>query len=153
MLEKNEMVEIRALTAGDHDAWTPLWQGYQTFYKVNIAPEVSAVTWSRLLDESEPMGGALAWQGGLAVGMVHHIRHRSCWTIGDYMYLQDLFVSQETRGTGVGRQLIEYVYRVAQDLKCSRVHWLTHESNTEAMKLYERIAERSGFIQYRHIFK
>src|ERR1700753_3506313 len=88
-------VEIRALSARDHDAWLPLWRGYQAFYKTDIPAEVSKVTWSRLLDPAEPMGGALAWQGGRAVGMVHHIRHRSCWTVGDYVYLQDLFVSPE----------------------------------------------------------
>jgi GNAT superfamily N-acetyltransferase len=84
---------------------------------------------------------------------VHHIRHRSCWTIGDYVYLQDLFVSPEARGTGVGRKLIEYVYEVARTGGCSRVHWLTHETNTDAMLLYDRIAERSGFVQYRRAIK
>jgi GNAT superfamily N-acetyltransferase len=80
---------------------------------------------------------------------VHHIRHRSCWTIGDYVYLQDLFVSPEARGSGVGRKLIEYVYALARAAGCSRVHWLTHETNTDAMLLYDRIADRSGFVQYR----
>ncbi len=32
---------------------------------------------------------------------------------------------------------------------CSRVYWLTHETNATAMRLYDRVAERSGFIQYR----
>jgi hypothetical protein len=32
------------------------------------------------------------------------------------------------------------------------VHWLTHESNTDAMQLYERIADSSGFLQYRKLF-
>ena len=36
-------------------------------------------------------------------------------------------------------------------MSCSRVHWLTHETNTDAMLLYDRIADRSGFIQYRKI--
>jgi hypothetical protein len=30
------------------------------------------------------------------------------------------------------------------------VWWLTHETNEAARALYERIAKRSGFIQYRH---
>jgi hypothetical protein len=83
------------------------------------------------------------------VGLVHHIRHRSCWTIGDYLYLQDLFVSPEARGAGIGRKLIEYVYELGRAEGCARVHWLTHETNTDAMLLYDRIAERSGFVQYR----
>ncbi len=142
-------IRIRPLCEQHHAAWLPLWRGYQSFYKTDIPAEVSAVTWSRLLDAAEPMGGALAWDGASAVGMVHHIRHRSCWTVGDYLYLQDLFVSPDARGGGIGRQLIQYVYDLAGAQGCSRVHWLTHETNTDAMLLYDRIADRSGFVQYR----
>lgn len=145
-------IEIRALTPADHDAWMPLWSGYQAFYKADIAPEVSAVTWARLLDPAEPMEGALAWDGDAAVGLAHTIRHRSCWTIGDYCYLQDLFVREGLRGGGIGRLLIDHAGERARDAGCSRVHWLTHETNTDAMKLYDRVADRSGFIQYRQLF-
>jgi GNAT superfamily N-acetyltransferase len=149
----NNSIQIRAPSEHDHAAWLPLWRGYQSFYKTDIAPEVSAVTWSRLLDPAEPMGAALAWDGPTAVGLVHHIRHRSCWTTGDYLYLQDLFVSPDARGGGIGRKLIEHVYEIARTAGCSRVHWLTHETNTDAMFLYDRIAERSGFLQYRRAIK
>jgi GNAT superfamily N-acetyltransferase len=111
------------------------------------------VTWTRLLDPAEPMGGALAWRDSRAVGLVHFIEHRSCWTTGNYCYLQDLFVAPGLRGEGIGRMLIEYVYEKARAGGCSRVYWLTHETNTSAMQLYERVAERSGFVQYRHLFK
>ncbi len=142
---------IRALSPDDHASWLPLWRGYQSFYKVDIPAEVSEVTWRRLNDPREPMAGALAWSGASAVGLVHHIRHRSCWTAADYCYLQDLFVAPEFRGTGVGRRLIEYVYALAREQGLNRVYWLTHETNTEAMRLYDRIAARSGFVQYRHL--
>ncbi|OJF91973.1 GNAT family N-acetyltransferase [Pararhizobium antarcticum] len=145
-----EITDIRPLEPQDHAAWLPLWRGYQAFYKVDIPASVSQVTWQRLNDPAEPMGGALAWQGQRAVGLVHHIRHRSCWTVGDYCYLQDLFVDETLRGSGVGRRLIGHVYDIAAQNGCDRVHWLTHETNTEAMLLYDRIADRSGFLQYRH---
>ena len=125
--------------------------GYQRFYKTEIAEASSAVTWQRFLDPSEPMHAALAWHNGRAVGLVHFIYHRSCWTVGDYCYLQDLFVSDELRGAGIGRQLIEHVYAQASAAGAARVHWLTHESNSNATQLYERIAERSGFVQYRQL--
>lgn len=140
---------ICQLRPEDYSAWLPLWRGYQSFYEVDIPPEVSALTWTRLLHPHEPVAGALAWKGPAAVGLVHHIRHRSCWTTGDYCYLQDLFVALEFRGLGTGRKLIEYVYAEASRQGCSRVYWLTHETNTTAMRLYDRIAERSGFVQYR----
>ena len=144
-------IEILTLASDQKHLWHPLWRGYQTFYKTDIPAAVSDVTWSRFLDPAEPMGGALAWIDGKAVGLVHHILHRSCWTVGDYCYLQDLYVAEEARGHGVGRKLIEYVYDYAKAKNCSRVHWLTHETNSDAMKLYDAIAMRSGFIQYRHL--
>lgn len=144
-------LQIRPISAADHAAWLPLWQGYQRFYNAELAAPISALTWQRFLEPSEPMFAALAWQGEVAVGLVHGIFHRSCWTSGDYCYLQDLFVNAEVRGAGVGRQLIEYVYAHAQACGANRVHWLTQEDNAQARLLYERIAERSGFIQYRHL--
>ena len=145
-------VEIRPLTAADEAAWLPLWQGYQRFYMTEIPAEVSAVTWQRLLDAGEPMHGALAWHEGKAIGLVHYLYHRSTWTVGDYCYLQDLFIDKAVRSGGVGRRLIEHVYAEARAADCARVYWLTHESNSRAMLLYERIAERSGFVQYRKVF-
>lgn len=97
------------------------------------------------------MFAALAWRDGEAVGLVHWIYHRSCWTTGDYCYLQDLFVQPSARGAGVARALIEYVYAEAESHDAARVYWLTHESNTTAQILYDRIAVRTGFIQYRHV--
>ena len=37
-------------------------------------------------------------------------------------------------------------------MDCSRVWWLTHETNADAMKLYDKVADRSGFVQYRKLF-
>ncbi|BCG27867.1 N-acetyltransferase [Pseudomonas tohonis] len=144
-------LEIRPVGVADHAAWLPLWQGYQRFYKTEIATETTAITWQRFLDGAEPMHAALAWQGERAVGLVHFIYHRSCWTVGDYCYLQDLYVEDGLRGAGIGRALIEHVYAKARAAGASRVHWLTHETNTDAMQLYYRIADRSGFLQYRKI--
>ena len=92
------MLDIRPITAADHAAWLPLWQGYQRFYNATIADETSALTWQRFLDPAEPMHAALAWRDGAAVGLVHYIFHRSCWTSGDYCYLQDLYVAENIRG-------------------------------------------------------
>lgn len=143
---------LRPFLASDHADWHVLWRGYQAFYKTDIAASTTQTTWERLLDEREPMHGAIATADGRAIGIVHFIQHRSCWTTGDYMYLQDLFVASEMRGRGVGKALIEYVYAQAKERGCARVYWLTHETNTDAMILYDRVAEKSGFVQYRKVF-
>lgn len=58
-------------------------------------------------------------------------------------------MAEGTRGKGIGRALIEHVYAPASAAGASRVHWLTQETNYAGRMLYDRIAERSGFIQYR----
>ena len=142
-------IHIRAATAADHAAWLPLWRGYQAFYKVNLPAATTATTWQRLLDPAEPMHLALAEVGGRVVGLVHFIEHRSCWSPLNSVYLQDLFTDASVRGQGVGRALIEHVYAQAPRLGAGKVHWLTHESNTPAMLLYDQVAEKPGFVQYR----
>lgn len=143
-------LEIRAITAADHAAWLPLWQGYQAFYESVIPDEISAITWQRFLNPDEPMYAALAWLDGEAVGLVHWIFHRSCWNSSDYCYLQDLYAANSVRGKGVGRALIEHVYTQAKAEGASQVYWQTQESNTTAQQLYERIASRTEFILYEH---
>jgi GNAT superfamily N-acetyltransferase len=144
-------MQIRPAQATDFDQWLLLWKGYQAFYKTTIADAVTQQTWQRFLDPLEPMHCAVADRDGVLVGLVHYIEHRSCWTTGDYVYLQDLFALPEVRGQGVGRALIEHVYAQATALGASRVWWLTHETNQHAMQLYDRVADKSGFVQYRKL--
>ena len=147
-----EPFEIRAVQIADFDIWLPLWKGYQRFYDVDIPETVTLRTWARFLDPAEPMDAALAIAGEQALGLVHLIYHRSTWTTSNYCYLQDLFVADNARGRGVGRALIENVFVDARRNGAARVHWLTHESNGNAMQLYDRIVDRSGFVQYRRQF-
>lgn len=147
-----QSITLRPLEPTDRPAWDRLWAGYLTFYKATIPATVSDETFARLLDPAEPMWATLALRDDEALGLVHYIRHRSTWTTGDYVYLQDLFVTDTARGTGLGRRLIEHVYAQAEAMGASRVHWLTHETNATAMQLYDRIADRSGFVQYRRVF-
>ncbi len=142
-------LEIRPLRPEERSVWEPLWQGYLAFYGVSVAPDVTETTWARFHDPAEPMHAFGGFLDGRLVGIVHLIFHRSTWTIGPYCYLQDLFTSEEARGKGVGKALIEAVTDRARAEGASRVYWLTHESNAPARRLYDKVAERPGFIQYR----
>ena len=145
-------IAIRPVGADERAAWQPLWKAYLDFYQTAVPNEVYDATWARLHDPNEPMELLGAYFEGRLRGIVHFLYHRSCWTIGDYCYLQDLFVAEEARGRGLGRALIEAVYREARAAGASRVYWLTHESNASARALYDTLADRPGFIQYRKLF-
>jgi GNAT superfamily N-acetyltransferase len=145
-------ITIRPLARADRADWEPLWQGYLAFYETSIPDEVTDLTFGRFFAETEPMHALVAEREGEIIGIVHYIFHRSTWTEGPYCYLQDLFTREDARGGGVGRRLIEAVYDKAKEQGASRVYWLTQEGNATARGLYDKLAERSGFIQYRKLF-
>lgn len=145
-------LHVRPLRPDERAAWEPLWHGYLTFYESSVPAEVTEIAWRRMHDPAEPMFGLGAYAGGALVGIVHYLFHRSFWTIGNYCYLQDLFVSEAARGKGAGRALIQAVEQAAREAGASRVHWLTKEDNHTARALYDTLADRSGFIQYRKLF-
>jgi GNAT superfamily N-acetyltransferase len=146
-------LRIRPLSRADHVQWLALWDGYNAFYgrsgETALDPAVTAMTWSRFFDAYEPVHCLVAEQDGRLLGLVHYIFHRSTTMIEPLCYLQDLFTSVEARGKGVGRALIEAVYGAARTAGASRVYWQTHETNATAMKLYDQVAEKSGFLVYR----
>lgn len=103
----------------------------------------------RFFDAHEPVHALVAEQSAELVGLVHYIFHRTTISIAPTCYLQDLFTLETARGHGVGRALIERAYELAREAGSARVYWLTHETNEVAMKLYDKVAERSGFLAYR----
>jgi GNAT superfamily N-acetyltransferase len=145
-------ITISPMRADECESWEPLWTAYLEFYETALPKEMSDVTWKRLHDPAEPMFVLGAYLEGRLVGIVHYLFHRSCWSVGNYCYLQDLFVAKEARGRGVGRALIEAVEHLARKAGASRIYWLTKEDNFVARALYDQVADRSGFIQYRKLF-
>ncbi len=141
---------IRSVTPADFDRWLPLWQGYNRFYgRDALPPEITQMTWSRFFDPHEPVHALVAEKDGQLLGLAHFLFHRSTIQIELSCYLQDLFTDRAARGQGIGRALIEAVYDRARIAGSPRVYWQTHETNLIAMKLYDNIAERSGFVVYR----
>jgi GNAT superfamily N-acetyltransferase len=114
-----------------------------------LAEKITAMTWSRFFDPYEPLHALVAERSGRLLGLAHLIFHRSTISLEPVCYLQDLFTSASVRGEGIGRALIEEIYRYAKHGGCSRVYWHTHETNATAMRLYDKIAEKSGFVVYR----
>lgn len=146
---------IRPLRPEDNPAWQVLWDGYNAFYgrtgDTRLSADVTRMTWSRIFDAYEPVHALVAERAGTVLGFGHYLYHRSTTQIAPVCYLQDLFTAESARGMGVGRAIIAGIYERATAAGSSRVYWLTHATNTTAMKLYDQVAENSGFIMYRHL--
>ncbi len=143
---------VRPIAPTDFPQWEPLWEGYNTFYQRKIPVEITNMTWSRFFDAYESVHALVAEKDGQLLGLVHYLFHRSTAMIEPTCYLQDLFTAEAARSQGIGRALIEAVYARAKEAGSSRVYWQTHETNLTAMKLYDKVAERSGFVVYRKLF-
>ena len=149
----SERIAVRPVTPADFDAWKPLWDGYNAFYgrhgATALPDAVTQAAWSRFFDAGEPVHALVAESGGRLLGLAHYLFHRSTSQIALSCYLQDLFTVEAARGQGVGRMLIEAVSEAARAAEAGRLYWQTHETNQVAMRLYDHVAERSGFIVYR----
>lgn len=144
---------VRPVELADHPRWLPLWDGYNAFYgrhgATALSPAITQTTWQRFFDPGEPVHAVVADDGHDLIGIAHYLFHRSTISIAPTCYLQDLFTAEAARGLGVARQLVDRVCEAARQVGSSRVYWQTHETNATARALYDKIAERSGFLVYR----
>lgn len=139
-------ISIKSLTACDRPQWEQLFRGYLTFYETSPEDSVIDRAWKEFTAD-ERMHALGAWLDSTLVGIVHFLEHPST-TAANVCYLQDLFTEPASRGRGVARALIAAVVDAARRRGCSRVYWVTHESNLTARRLYDQVAVNSGFVRY-----
>ena len=147
-------VTVRPIEVRDRAAWRLLWDAYNAFYgrsgATALPVEITETTWARFFDVDEPVYALVADEGGgRLIGLVHYLFHPSTTAITPVCYLQDLFIEESARGRGVGGALIRKVYERARAAGSLRVYWQTHETNKRAMRLYDQVAVKSGFLVYR----
>lgn len=144
-------MHVRRLEARDREVWDRLFRAYIHFYSAEVADEVIDLTWQRLMadGEGQPIGLVVVDDADVPFGLAHILFHRSTWSATWYCYLEDLFVDPLRRNRGAGQALIAAVYREADARHCTRTYWVTEEANATARALYDRIAIKAPFVQYR----
>ena len=142
---------VRPLERRDYEAWRPLFEGYIAFYKSQVSDDVILTTFERLLSGEEGSHRGLVAVDGAdrPFGLAHILFHRSTWSPTHYCYLEDLFVDPAARAKGAGRALIDAVYAEADKRQATRTYWATPEFNYRARGLYDQVATKSPFVQYR----
>ncbi|ACS85616.1 GNAT family N-acetyltransferase [Musicola paradisiaca] len=147
----NDTIVIRQAQAEDEAAWRQLWAGYNGFYQSNVAPEVTAYTWQRILDPASTLLCRLAERQGQVVGFSLSVLHEGTWVVTPVCYLEDLFVSPDCRGQGIGRRLIEDLVEQCQAQGWSRLYWHTRQNNP-ARRLYDEFQPADDYVRYRLTF-
>jgi GNAT superfamily N-acetyltransferase len=144
-------VRVRRLEEKDKSTWLSLFRGYIEFYKAALPNEVIETTWQRLMSGQPDfhIGLVAVDSEDRPIGLAHVLFHRSTWSPTWYCYLEDLFVDPKQRTKGIGNALIEATYREADARQCTRTYWATQDFNYRARSLYDQVATKSPFIQYR----
>ena len=139
---------IRKLERKDKENWIKLYCGYAKFYKVAMNQEILDTLWEWIHNETHDVNAICYEFKGKIVGIAHY-RTMPRPIKGQYIgFLDDLFVEPEFRGQQIAQKLIIYLKSLSKANNWSGIRWITHSSNENAKKLYDKIANNTGFELY-----
>ncbi|WP_282295570.1 GNAT family N-acetyltransferase [Stenotrophomonas sp. PS02289] len=79
---------------------------------------------------------------GAAIGYAVYFYNYSTWLGRNGIYLEDLYVSPASRGSGAGKALLQHIARQAVAEGCGRFEWSVLDWNEPAIKFYEAAGAR-----------
>jgi GNAT superfamily N-acetyltransferase len=142
---------IAPVTEEDLPELLPLMRGYCDFYEVAPADE-DLLALSRALLASPECHGVqlLARDGeGRAVGFATVFWTWSTLKTKPIGVMNDLFVAEAARGSGVAEALIEGCVELCREHRAVQLGWQTAKDNARAQTLYERVGgQREEWVDY-----
>ena len=86
-----------------------------------------------------------------AVGFAVYFFNYSTWLGKHGLYLEDLYVSPEFRGSGAGQALLKHLAQLAVSKKCGRFEWSVLDWNEPAIGFYKSIGAepQDEWVAYR----
>ena len=141
-------VTVRQIQVEDKSSWQELYLSYLKFYESEPVESSTELLWNRLTKGEPKVQGLVAESNGEIVGFAHFHYQVSTWSDTFNCYLEDLYVTEGSRGNGVATTLIAEVKKFAIEHDCSELFWITKESNQTARKLYDKVAAVSDFVRY-----
>ena len=139
---------IRKLEDKDKEIWAKLYNGYAKFYKVTMNKGILDTLWSWIQDETHNVKGICFELDGKIVGIAHY-RTMPRPIKGQYVgFLDDLFIEPNFRGQKIAQKLIDHLKSLSKTNNWNGIRWITHSSNKNAKKLYDKIANNTGFELY-----
>ncbi|WP_374010730.1 N-acetyltransferase family protein [Leifsonia sp. LS-T14] len=141
-------IEVRPVKDGDFFAWLDVYAKYAEFYDTELTDQKALLLWSWLTAPDHEENGYVAVDDDRIVGLAH-VREFPRPLEGDRgLFLDDLFVVEDERGSGVGGQLIAFVRGLAEERGLGVVQWITAHDNATAQKLYDTVGERTAWVTY-----
>ena len=143
-------VEVRPIQPQELEEVLPLIAGYQTFYRAEPDVERNRLFFSRFLQPSDEGLLLGAWVDGRLAGFATLYWFFSSTKAADSVLMNDLFVREDVRGSGIGRALIEGALDETRRCGAAHLEWFTAPDNLKGQRLYDSIpgASRSTWYAY-----
>ena len=139
---------IRPLSKNDFNVWSNIYKSYAEFYKLPMNKETLETLWSWIHDDKHVVQGICFEIDKRIVGIAHY-RTMPRPIKGQYIgFLDDLFVEPDFRGKKIAQKLITHLKSLSKANNWDGIRWITHSSNENAKKLYDKIANNTGFELY-----
>lgn len=142
-------VRFEPVSARWNAAWREHYQRYSESLGEPVDDTIAATVWSWLLAGTHGVEGVLALDGEQLAGFAHFRAFPRTLHGNEACFLDDLWVAESHRGTGVGRALIAELCAIARARGWTQVRWVSEHGNVTARRLYDRIAENSELVTYR----
>ena len=139
---------IRSLEQEDKNKWKKLYNAYADFYKVEMNSGILDALWDWIHDDNHIVNGICYELEGKIVGIAHYRtmpRPIKAKYIG---FLDDLFVEPDFRRKKIAQKLINHLKSLSKSNNWDGIRWITHSSNDNAKKLYDKIANNTEFELY-----
>lgn len=141
-------VTIRPLAPADRAEWEVLFEGYADFYGVPQTAQMRATVWGWLTDPDHTSNCFVAQMDGKLIGFTHFRPFASQLRAITNGFLDDLFVSPDTRGSGAAQALIDAVSAHGRAQGWGTIRWITADDNYRGRSVYDRVATRTQWITY-----
>lgn len=135
------------LSPRHEDEWRELYAAYARFYQTSLSADAAGRVWE-WIGQGQLRGLGVENEQGALQGIAHWAVILRPLRAQPMAYLHDLFVTPDARGQGAARALIHAASRQAKEEGCSTMRWATAADNETAMRLYDRIAQKTQWVIY-----
>ena len=140
---------IRKLEQKDKENWIKLYNCYADFYKVPMNTGSFRHCYGDGFTMKAMMLMVLCFELEGKIVAIAHYRTMPRPIKGQYIgFLDDLFVEPDFRGQKIAQKLISHLKSLSKANNWDGIRWITHSSNENAKKLYDKIANNTGFELY-----
>lgn len=142
-------ITVSELSKNDKALWEKLYYEYADFYNMPMDAAILSTIWSWIFDKDNHFFALVAKnEAGDALGFAHCREMPSPLRGTVVGFLDDLYITPESRGTGCVQSLYKGINKLGKDRNWPFIRWITAENNYRGRASYDKVAEKTHWLTY-----